>query len=321
MPGEILVVLEQRDKKIKKSGLEALEAAKFLESYFHYGIEAVVIGSDIENVDFLENTGLEKLTIYKNSNLELYSPSAYRDILTGHINKAQNRIVLFSNSSLSIDLASRAAAALKAGCITDCMKFEIDNNEIICTKPVFAGKMLSVCKVTTPIKIFTIRQNIFTPVKTTSIPAIGIENISEADLSTKVTEVIKNKGKLDVSEAGIIAAGGRGLKTPENFSLIEDLAEAVGGAVGASRPVVDAGWRPHSEQIGQTGKTVSPSLYIACGISGAIQHIAGIITSKCIVAINKDKDAPIFSVADYGITGDIFEILPVLTEQIRAIKQ
>jgi electron transfer flavoprotein alpha subunit len=321
MASKILAVLEQRDNKIKECGLEAIEAAKYLGTHLNLGVEAVVIGNNITNMDILQNTGLEKLTFYKSSSLELYSPSASKKILANHILKNKNQIILFSGTSLSLDLAPRIAVSLKAGCITDCIKFTVDSEEIICTKPVFAGKIFSEYRITTPIKIYTIRQKSFKPVKKESAFTIETEEIGEIDLSTKVTDTSMNKGKLDVSEAGIIVSGGRGLKSPENFTLIEELAEALGGAVGASRAVVDAGWRPHSEQIGQTGKTVSPSLYIACGISGAIQHIAGMNSSKCIVAINKDKDAPIFSISDYGIAGDVFEILPVLTEQIKGIKQ
>ncbi len=197
------------------------------------------------------------------------------------------------------------------------------SGEIIATRPVYAGKALVDVKLLSVKKVITIRPNIFkaVPLDTPLNPETMVKDISSPDLKTKVTEIKKAAGKLDVAEADIIVSGGRGVKGPENFHLIEELAEVLGAAVGASRAVVDAGWRPHSEQVGQTGKTVSPTLYVACGISGAIQHLAGMSSSKYIVAVNKDKDAPIFNIADYGINGDLFEVLPVLTEEIKKIKQ
>ncbi len=204
----------------------------------------------------------------------------------------------------------------------DCIKLDIENGEVIATRPIYAGKALLDVKLKSDIKIFTIRPNVFKAEQSSPDMEANIEikEIVDADLKTKVVEFKKSDGNIDVAEADIIVSGGRGLKNPESFKLVEDLAEAFGAAVGASRAVVDAGWRPHREQVGQTGKTVSPSLYVACGISGAIQHLAGMSTSKYIVAINKDKDAPIFTVADYGIAGDVFEILPKLTEEIIKLK-
>jgi electron transfer flavoprotein alpha subunit len=176
-------------------------------------------------------------------------------------------------------------------------------------------------KLNSDVKIFTIRPNIFkAELSDAGSFSVDVKEVSNPNLKSKVVAYKKSEGKLDVAEADIIVSGGRGMKGPENFNLLESLADCLGAAVGASRAVVDAGWRPHREQVGQTGKTVSPTLYVACGISGAIQHLAGMSTSKYIVAINKDKDAPIFSVADYGIAGDLFEVLPVLTEEIKKIK-
>ncbi|MCW9097836.1 MAG: electron transfer flavoprotein subunit alpha/FixB family protein, partial [Ignavibacteriaceae bacterium] len=211
---------------------------------------------------------------------------------------------------------------LDAACVVDCIKISVSGNDIICTRPTYAGKALVDLKLLSNKKVITIRPNVFKAQVTenSNPPEIVVKDITSANLRSKVTEFKKAEGKLDVSEADIIVSGGRGMKGPENFHLIEELAETLGAAVGASRAVVDAGWRPHSEQVGQTGKTVSPTLYIACGISGAIQHLAGMSSSKFIVAINKDKDAPIFNVADYGITGDLFEILPVLTSEIKKVK-
>ena len=207
---------------------------------------------------------------------------------------------------------------MQAGFIPDCN--ELSNDSAM--RPVYAGKAKEHVKSNTPITVYSLRPNVFTA---KSNPSAGISissfspNLDESHAKVKVISMIKNEGHLDVSEADIIVSGGRGLKGPEHFTLIENLAATLGAAVGASRAVVDAGWRPHSEQVGQTGKTVSPSLYIACGISGAVQHLAGMSSSKFILAINKDKEAPIFKVADYGIVGDVFEVLPVLNQKLKAL--
>jgi electron transfer flavoprotein alpha subunit len=211
---------------------------------------------------------------------------------------------------------------MQAGYIADCVGLELQNNDLIAKKPIYAGKSQISTKIETENKVFTLRPNVFTAVKEEAA-ALNISdfaaNITEKEVGAVAVSTMKNEGKLDVAEADIIVSGGRGMKGPENFHLVEGVAATLGAAVGASRAVVDAGWRPHSEQVGQTGKTVSPTLYVACGISGAVQHLAGMSSAKYIVAINKDKDAPIFKVTDYGIVGDALAVLPKLNENLKKI--
>jgi electron transfer flavoprotein alpha subunit len=284
---------------------------------------AICIGNNIDNLSEAAATyGITKVIHYKSPELENYSPSAYTDIISAYAKETNAEYLIFSNTSLGRDLAPRTSIKLYAGCLMDCISLHNVNGELIALRPVYAGKAILEAKINSEVKIFTIRPNVF-KVKVSedkNEAEIEIKEVSNPNLKTKVIALKKSEGKLDVAEADIIVSGGRGLKGPENFKLIEELADVLGGAVGASRAVVDAGWRNHGEQVGQTGKTVSPKLYIACGISGAIQHLAGMSTSRYIVAINKDKDAPIFNIADYGIAGDLFEIIPALTEEIKKIK-
>jgi electron transfer flavoprotein alpha subunit len=218
------------------------------------------------------------------------------------------------------DLAPRVAVKTGSAIAIDLVEFAVNGDSLSGLRPVYAGKALTDIHIPGGKKVITLRPNVFKIESNPTDVAIQKRHIENPNLSCRVTEMKKSEGKLDVAEADIIVSGGRGMKGPEHFHLVEKLAESLGAAIGASRAVVDAGWRPHGEQVGQTGKTVSPNLYIACGISGAIQHLAGMSTSKYIVAINKDKDAPIFSVADYGIAGDVFEILPALIEEINKIR-
>jgi electron transfer flavoprotein alpha subunit len=318
MPNKILVYIEQRNGSIKKSSLEAVKAAEALSGQLNSEVSCLIIGQDVQDVESLGGYGAAKAVFYKNENLNFYSPSAYADIIFEHAKETGADILLFANTALGKDLAPRAAAKLDAGIAADCIHFDVAGGEITATRPIYAGKALSEIKIKSAKKVFTMRPNVFPLGENSGAKAaVEVKTPSNLDLAVKTTGLKKSEGKLDVAEASIIVSGGRGLKAPENFKMVEDLAESLGAAVGASRAVVDAGWRPHSEQVGQTGKTVSPNLYIAVGISGAIQHLAGMRSSKYIVAINKDKDAPIFSVADYGITGDIFEIVPALIDELR----
>lgn len=322
MANKILVFLEQRDGIIKKGSFEAASKAVELSSWLNSEVKGIIIGNEISNLDDIKKVGVKEVSIYKNSELTNYSSSAYSQILIDSVKGEGANYLILSNTSLGRDLAPLVSVKLEAGLVVDAVSLSVENEKLLVTRPIYAGKALEVVKITTDVKVVSLRPNVFKAELTDNNElSINTIDVNSPNLSTKVTEIKKSEGKLDVAEAEIIVSGGRGLKEAHNFSLIENLAETLGAAVGASRAVVDAGWRPHREQVGQTGKTVSPTLYIACGISGAIQHLAGMSSSKYIVAINKDKDAPIFSVADYGIAGDLFEILPVLTEEIKKVKE
>ncbi len=322
MSNKILGILEQREGRLKKVSFEVLRVISDLASEMNCDCEAVVIGDEISNLDEVANYGVKKTVHFKNNQLGNYSSSAFTKIISDYAKETSADILVFSATALGKDLAPHVAARLDAGIASDCIHLDSSGGNLTATRPVYAGKAIIDVKIKSPVKVFSIRPNIFkaTPKGNGADAAIEVKQVSDPDLRTKVVEIKKSEGKLDVAEADIIVSGGRGLKGPENFHLVEELADALGAAVGSSRAAVDAGWRPHREQVGQTGKTVSPSLYIACGISGAIQHLAGMSSSKYIVAINKDKDAPIFGVADYGIAGDLFEVLPALTEEIKKIK-
>ena len=318
MANKILVFLEQRNGQIKKASIEAVKAADVLGKQLEFEIEAVAIGNEIQN---LNQVNAAKVVHYKNGELENYSSSAYSDLFVEYAKESDADIFIFGNTAMGKDLAPRIAIRLEAGIVMDAVEFSVEGGNIFATRPVYAGKALTKVKITSSKKVFTIRPNVFSSNDDeTGSVQVEVKEVSSPNLRTKVTEYKKAEGKLDVAEADIIVSGGRGLKEASNFNLVEDLADVLGAAVGASRAVVDAGWRSHGEQVGQTGKTVSPSLYIAVGISGAIQHLAGMRSSKYIVAINKDADAPIFQVADYGITGDAFEVVPALIEEIKKVK-
>lgn len=321
MTNKVLSIIEQREGSIKKVSYEAVSVGVSLAKELNLEFEAVVIGSEIEGLSNFGNYGAAKITHLKNTELHNFSSSAYSDLIGNYAKESNASVIILGNTSFGNELAPLIAVKLNSACIVDCVSLTVESGEIIATRPVYAGKALIKSKLNSDIKIFTIRPNVFKAEKISDQNSeIKVEEITNPNLKAKVVAYKKAEGKLDVAEANIIVAGGRGMKGPEHFNLIESLANVLGAAIGASRAVVDAGWRPHSEQVGQTGKTVSPSLYIACGISGAIQHLAGMSSSKYIVAINKDKDAPIFSIADYGIAGDVFDILPALTEEIKKIK-
>jgi electron transfer flavoprotein alpha subunit len=320
---KILAYIEQRNGELKKNAFETVTAARNLASQTGGSFAALLVGKDVAGLaSALAPYGATDVILVEDARLAQYASGAVATAIASVAKAEGSDVVLISNTMYGKDLAPRVAIKLGAGLSPDTVALNVSGSEIVATRPVYAGKARVDVKITTPVKVFSLRPNVFTAMVvngSTAATRTAPVDFSEADFATKVVETRVNTGKKDVAEADVIVSGGRGLKGPENFHLVEDLASAMGGAVGASRAVVDAGWRPHSEQVGQTGKTVAPSLYIAVGISGAVQHLAGMSSSKFIVAINKDKDAPIFSVADYGIIGDAFDVLPLLTEQVKAL--
>ena len=315
----ILAVLEQRDGTLRKISYEVVTAAQRLGGT----VEAVVCGAGaVQGIDQVGRFGADKVATLTNPSFSKYDPEGCAQALAERARQGGYQAIVFAASATGKDLAPRVAAKLEVGVAADITDVAIEGGAIVVTRPVYAGKALLKVRVAGRPAVLSVRPNVFTPVERPKAGAAETDAVSVSPGRVVVREIkAAPAGTLDVAEAQVIISGGRGLKEPANFKVLEELARAFGGsaAVGASRAVVDAGWRAHADQVGQTGKTVSPSLYIAVGISGAIQHLAGMRTSKVIVAINKDKDAPIFKVADYGIVGDLFEIVPKLTEEIRKL--
>jgi electron transfer flavoprotein alpha subunit len=320
---KIIAVAEQRDHKFKKAAFEVVHTARIIADQIGGEVVALTIGSQVQSIAAeLGGYGTNKVLVVQHPKLDKYSSTAYAKVIAEVIEKEQATIILLPATAMGKDYAPRIAVKLDAGYCSDCIALKVEGTSIIATRPMYAGKVLTDVKINSAVKVFSLRPNVF-PTGTSNGATASVEVIDipliESDFASYAVETIQASGKLDVAEADIIVTGGRGMKGPENFKIIEDLAGVIGGAVGASRAVVDAGWRPHSEQVGQTGKTVSPSLYIAVAVSGSIQHLAGMSSSKYIVAINKDKDAPIFQSADYGIVADAFEIIPALTQEVKKL--
>lgn len=321
MSSNILFFIESRDSEIKNVSFEAASAANQIASETGGKVIGVAVGSGLTNSlgDF-GNYGVSEVISVDNSELAVYSSEGYSAALVHEINKLSPSHVVIPGSLMGKDLAPRVAVKTDSELMSDAVSFTISGGKLEVSKPVFAGKAIIKITSSSEIQLVAIRPKAFSIKKTDGgdcTVTTSDFDVSSVNFKTKVTSIVKgNDGKIDLTEADIIVSGGRGLQDPSNFDIIEKLASTVGGVVGASRAVVDAGWRPHSDQVGQTGKTVSPQLYIAVGISGAIQHLAGMSSSKFIVAINKDADAPIFKIADYGIVGDLFEVVPALTEEL-----
>ncbi|MFL5542664.1 MAG: electron transfer flavoprotein subunit alpha/FixB family protein [Longimicrobiaceae bacterium] len=325
MPG-IFAFAESRDGELRKVAQEVVTAARKLADGLGTEVHAVALGGSglAQAAGELGKYGADKVFVGESGAFDHYSPEGFTTVIVNFIKEHGCDAALFPATALGKDLAPRVAARLGVDLQSDVTGLEAEGGSVVVTRPRYAGKVFGKATVSQKPVVVSIRPNVFQAAESPKAGEVQSLNVDlgNADFGAVVKEIRAAAGeKLDVSEAPIVISGGRGLQDPANFKLLEELAEAFGGkaAVGASRAVVDAGWRPHGDQVGQTGKTVAPTLYIAVGISGAIQHLAGMRTSRYIVAINKDPEAPIFKVADYGIVGDLFQILPRMTEEVKKL--
>ncbi len=322
----ILTYIEVRDSKIKKSSLEALSEAKRIGDKLQTESAAVLTETGGEALaPKLFPYGTAKVILLENSGLGRYSTQDYAAALAELARKINPQAIFFSATSLGRDLAPRLAARLGVGLASDCIQVGVQDGRLEFIRPIFAGKALLSLQLTSLPQIATLRPNVFplaAPADQKGELVKESVDIPSARTRAEVVEITGERGgEVDVTEADVVISGGRGIKGPENFGLLREVAALIPhSAVGASRSAVDSGWIGHQHQVGQTGKTVSPNLYMAFGISGAIQHLAGMSSSKVIVAVNKDPDAPIFKVADFGVVGDLFQVIPPLKEELKKLR-
>jgi electron transfer flavoprotein alpha subunit len=317
----VMIVAEQREGALRKISLELASTARKLADQSGDEVSALLLGSGVEKLAAeLGKYGVDKVFVGDNAALEPYVTEAHAAVAAKIIKDSDPAIVLFGASVQGKDLSARVAAKLAAGLATDCTDVKIDGGKLICTRPMYAGKCFGEVAFNVSPAMASLRPNVFPAAENAKAGAVTKVDVAVDAQKSKVLEVQKDtSGKVDLTEANVIVSGGRGLKGPEGFAILEELAAALKGTVGASRAAVDAGWREQKDQVGQTGKVVSPNLYVACGISGAIQHLAGMSSSKCIVAINKDAEAPIFTKADYGVVDDLFKVVPALTAECKKL--
>ncbi len=324
MPSGVWAVAEQRDGKFRRITYEVVSECRRLADTLGQELTAVVLGDNVKDqAAELAQYGADRILVADDPRLAVYTTDAYVQVIGDLVKASDPAVLILGASAQGKDLAARLAARLNVALAPDCTKLSIEDGDLVALRPVYAGKsyIAATFEDSWP-QMATARPNqmdILEPNASGKAEFIDAPvTLDDAALKTKVVDVIPGASeKADLTEADRIVSGGRGMKGPENFHIIEQLADVIGATVGASRAAVDAEWRPETDQVGQTGKVVSPTLYIACGISGAIQHLAGMGSSKVIVAINTDPEAPIFKVANYGILGDLFEVAPALTEELK----
>ena len=312
----VWVIAEQRDGEFRKVTYEAVSEGRRIGDALGTEVTAVVLGSGVSSIaGELGKYGADKVLVADDVSLSEYTTEAYTNVLSGVLSAGEAEVILMGASVQGKDLAGRLSARLNAGLAVECVAITVADGKLIYRRPMFGGKVLAEVTITGSPQLVTIRPNVMTITEAAKAGAVESVTVDAGEVKARVVErKVESGGKLELTEADIIVSGGRG--TGGEYGVIEELASKLNAAVGASRSSVDEGWRPHSDQVGQTGKVVSPNLYIACGISGAIQHLAGMSTSKYIVAINKDPEAPIFSKSDFGIVGDLFEVVPAISKAL-----
>jgi len=326
----VWVFAEQRQGKLMFISLELLGEGRKLADKLGVELSALLLGYEVDDIcQELIHYGADKVIYAEHKLLQNYTTDGYTKVITDLVNEKKPEIMLIGATNIGRDLAPRVAARLNTGLTADCTKLDIDEEQkiLLQTRPAFGGNIMAT--IVTPKhrpQMATVRPGVMKKMEKDESRKGIIEKVeaqlSDEDLRVKVEQIVKSaKQTVNLVEAEYIVSGGRGLGGPEGFKLLEELANALGGVVGSSRAAVDAGWISHDHQVGQTGKTVRPKVYIACGISGAIQHLAGMQNSDCIIAINKNPDAPIFSVADYGIVGDLYKVVPMLIEEVKKLKE
>ena len=316
----ILIYAESAEGKIKKVALELASYAKKVAASMGTTVTAVTINNADNSA--LAAYGVDKVLTVSNDKLNNFSAKAYADVIVQAAKKEGTQVVLVSSSTNSLYLAPLVAVALEAGYVSNVVALPESTSPFQVKRTVFSNKAFNITEVSTAVKVLGIAKNSFGLVESASTltEESFAPTLNDADFGIKVESVEKVSGKVTIADAEIVVSAGRGMKGPENWGMVEDLANLLGAATACSKPVSDIGWRPHSEHVGQTGKAISPNLYIAIGISGAIQHLAGVNSSKTIVVINNDPEAPFFKSADYGVVGDAFQIIPELTQKIKALK-
>ena len=323
----VWVFAEQREGQLQKVSLELLGEGRRVADKLGVKLTALLLGNNVEALaTTLAEHGADEVLVANDKNLEHYTTDAYTKVICDLANERKPGILFVGATFIGRDLGPRIAARLSTGLTADCTSIdvEVENGDLLATRPAFGGNLMATiaCPDHRP-QMATVRPGVFEKV-TTDPSNCKVENVevklTDSDIRTKVVEIVKaKKNIIDISEANVIVSGGRGVGSKENFALLEELAEVLGGVVAGSRAAVEKGWIENAYQVGQTGKTVKPSIYIACGISGAIQHVAGMQDSDVIIAINKDESAPIMQVADYGIVGDVKKVLPELISQAKEI--